>query len=182
MFDRSKLESLRDVRVTGIGDTLSDGFPQTVYTITNTHRIRIYPGKLDFGFRTFTLQRCQKTNNLQSLSYNWEFIRTPLFTRVQTRSVSKFVQLCCEFTRVNVFTLWHKRIETYLAKYLSTFFSGLIFLRTDPHRILFLPIASERIKLIRTNIYTFYQFTRVNLHGVNGAPMTALARYMQLHV
>ena len=30
MFDRSKLESLRDVSVTRIGDTLSYGFPQTV--------------------------------------------------------------------------------------------------------------------------------------------------------
>ena len=31
MFDRSKLESLRDVCVTRIGDTLSCGFLQTVY-------------------------------------------------------------------------------------------------------------------------------------------------------
>ena len=29
MFDRSKLESLRDVSVTSIGDTLSHGFPKT---------------------------------------------------------------------------------------------------------------------------------------------------------
>ena len=29
MFDRSKLESLRDVSVTRIGNTLSYGFPQT---------------------------------------------------------------------------------------------------------------------------------------------------------
>ena len=29
MFDRSKLESLRDVSVTRIGDTISYGFPQT---------------------------------------------------------------------------------------------------------------------------------------------------------
>ena len=29
MLDRSKLESLRDVSVTRIGDTLSCGFPQT---------------------------------------------------------------------------------------------------------------------------------------------------------
>ena len=29
MFDRSKLESLRDESVTRIGDTLSYGFPQT---------------------------------------------------------------------------------------------------------------------------------------------------------
>ena len=34
MFDRSKLESLRDVSVTRIGDALSYGFPQTVRGIT----------------------------------------------------------------------------------------------------------------------------------------------------
>ena len=33
MFDRSKLESLRDVSVTRIGDTLSYGFPQTVFEV-----------------------------------------------------------------------------------------------------------------------------------------------------
>ena len=33
MFDRSKLESLRDVSVTRIGDTLSYGFPETVLDI-----------------------------------------------------------------------------------------------------------------------------------------------------
>ena len=31
MFERSKLESLRDVSVTRIGDTLSYGFPQTAF-------------------------------------------------------------------------------------------------------------------------------------------------------
>ena len=31
MFERSKLESLRDVSVTRIGDTLSFGFPQAVW-------------------------------------------------------------------------------------------------------------------------------------------------------
>ena len=33
MFDRSKLESLRDVSVTRIGDTLSYGFPEIVYIV-----------------------------------------------------------------------------------------------------------------------------------------------------
>ena len=33
-FERSKLESLRDVRVTRIGDTLSYGFPQTGLAVT----------------------------------------------------------------------------------------------------------------------------------------------------
>ena len=84
-------------------------------------------------------------------------------------SVLILVQLCREFTQVHAFTLWHKRIGTYLAKYLSIFFCVLIFKRIDPSRILFLCIASKRIKVIRINIYTFLQFTRVNLHGVNEA-------------
>ena len=33
MFDRSKLESLRDVSVTRISDAFSYGFPQTVYAV-----------------------------------------------------------------------------------------------------------------------------------------------------
>ena len=37
MIDRSKLESLRDVSVTRIGDTLSHGFPQTVYDDLRHH-------------------------------------------------------------------------------------------------------------------------------------------------
>ena len=59
--------------------------------------------------------------------------------------------------------------KTYLAKYLSIFFSVSIFFRIDPNQMLFLRIASKQIKLIQTNIYTFLQFTRVNLHNVNGA-------------
>ena len=37
MFERSKSESLRDVSVTRIGDTLSYGFPHTVVSILNGH-------------------------------------------------------------------------------------------------------------------------------------------------
>ena len=43
MFNRSKLESLGDVSVTRIGDTLSYGFPQTVYG-------------LELGFVAFVLR------------------------------------------------------------------------------------------------------------------------------
>ena len=46
MFDRSKLESLRDVSVTRIGDTFSYGFPQTVLHLT-TLRLR------SFTYRSF---------------------------------------------------------------------------------------------------------------------------------
>ena len=114
-------------------------------------RFRIYLGKLELGFRTFTLQIYLKTKS-SYVSYNREFIRTPLFTRVQIRSVSKCVQLCCEITRVNAFTPRHQRIGTYLGKYLSNFFSVLIFLRIDHNQMLFLRIASKPTKLIRSNI------------------------------
>ena len=56
-----------------------------------------------------------------------------------------------------------------MAKYLSTFLCVLIFTRIDPNRILFLRIASKRIKVIRINIYTVLEFTRVNLRSVIGA-------------
>ena len=101
------------------------------------------------------------TGNLSWLS--------PVYMSVQIRSVLILVQLCCEFTRVNAFTLWHKWIGIYLAKYLSTFFYVLIFTRIDLNRILFLHIASKRIKVIRISIDMFLQFTRVTLQSVNGA-------------
>ena len=45
---------------------------------------------------------------------HWEFIWTPLFTRVQIQSLFRFVQLCCKFTWVNEFTQWYKRAGAYL--------------------------------------------------------------------
>ena len=39
MFDRSKLESLRDVSVTRIGDAFSYGFPQTALNFMDVVRI-----------------------------------------------------------------------------------------------------------------------------------------------
>ena len=85
---------------------------------------------------------------------------SPVYTRANTKIVkivSKFVQLYCEFARVNAFTMWHKWTETYPAEYLCTFFSGLVYVQIDPHRILFFRIAPKQIKLIRTNIYPFLQ-------------------------
>ena len=67
----------------------------------------------------------KKPNSIHA-SYYWEFIRTPLFRWVQIRSVSRFVQLCCKFTRVNAFTPWYKRVGAYQGNYLSTFFCVLI--------------------------------------------------------
>ena len=38
---------------------------------------------------------------------------------------------------------------------------------------------SERIKVTRINIHTFLQFTRVNLHGVNGAKSASSHTFTQ---
>ena len=137
-----------------------------ICTITNTQRIRIYPGELKFTLvkispgpgrlhgkhakENQTLFTCLTTENFN--------IRTPLFTRVQIRSVFRFVQLCCKFTRVNAFTPWYKRVGAYLGNYFSAywFLFGLI------------PLSKKRIKPILTNIYKVLQFIRVNLPGVNG--------------
>ena len=143
-----------------------------IYTITNKQHIRIYPGKLKFilvkispdpgrlhdkhAIENQTLFTFLTTENLS---------RLPRFTRVQIRSLFRFVQLCCKFTRVNAFTPWYKRVGAYLGDYLSTFLCVLIFIRVDPN----LHIVSKRIKLIRTNIYKVLQFSRVNLPSVNGA-------------
>ena len=143
-----------------------------IYTITNTQCIRIYPGLIEIHpgqnfteSRTFTWQTCQRKPNSIHVSYYGEFIRTPLFTRVQIRSVFRFVQLRYKFTRVNAFTPLYNQVGAYLGNYLSTFFCVLIFIRIDPN----LDIASKRIKLIQTNIYKVLQFIRINLLSVNGA-------------
>ena len=93
------------------------------------------------------------------VSSYWEFIRTPLFTRLQIRNLFRFVQLCCKFTRVSAFThdIW---VIIYLL-----FFCVLIFIRIDPN----LHTVSKRIKLLRTNIYKVLQFIRVILPAVNRA-------------
>ena len=118
-----------------------------IYTITNTQRIRIYPGKLKFILVKISSDSGQRKPNSVHFSYYWEFIWTPLFTRVKIRSVFRFVQLCCKFTWVNAFTWWYKRVGAYQGN-LSTFFCVLIFILIDPN----LRIASKRIKIIRTNI------------------------------
>ena len=78
-----------------------------IYTITNTQSIRIYPGiNWNPSWSKFNLiqdvnmaKKCQRKPN--SIPDYWEFIRTPLFTRVQIPSVFRFDQLCCKFTRLN---------------------------------------------------------------------------------
>ena len=110
-----------------------------ICTITNTQRIRIYPGKLKFILAKASSAPGQRKPNYIHVSYYWEFIRTPLFTRVQIRRVFRFVQLW-----VNVFTRWYKRVKAYLSNLIFIHFFLLInFIRIDPN----LRIASERIKL-----------------------------------
>ena len=75
-----------------------------IYTITNTQQIRICPGKLKFILVKISSDPVQRKPNSIHVSYYWEFIRTPLFTWVQIRSVFRFVQLCCILTWVNAFT------------------------------------------------------------------------------
>ena len=72
-----------------------------IYTITNTLGIRIYPGKLKFILVKISPDpgslHCKHAKENQTLlpfltTENFN-IRTPLFTRVQIRSVFRFVQL-----------------------------------------------------------------------------------------
>ena len=114
----------------------SDSGP--IYTITNTQRIRIYPGKLKFILVQISPdpgrlpERLAKENqtlftfltavNLSGLPCSHEC----------KYSVFRFVQSCCKFTQVNAFTLQYKRVRAYLGNYLSTFFCVLIFIRIDP--------------------------------------------------
>ena len=79
-----------------------------VYTSTNTQRIAIYPGKFKFVLVKISPDsgrlhgRHAKENQTPvTIFYYWKFIRTSLFTQVQ---ISKFIQLCSEFTQVNAFT------------------------------------------------------------------------------
>ena len=45
MFDRSKLESLCDVSITRIGDTLSCGFPQTALAVSSIRESKVRAAK-----------------------------------------------------------------------------------------------------------------------------------------
>ena len=70
-----------------------------VYTITNTQRIRIYSGKLEFILVKISpdpgrLQgKHTKENQTLFMVLTTENL---LFTRVQIRSLFRFVQLCCK--------------------------------------------------------------------------------------
>ena len=68
-----------------------------IYIITNTQRIRVYPCKLKFILVNISSDPGQRKPNSIHVSYYREFIRTPLFTRVQIRSVFRFVQLRYKF-------------------------------------------------------------------------------------
>ena len=137
-----------------------------IYIIRNTQRTRIYPCKLKFILVKISSDPGQRKPHSIHVSYYWEFIRTPLFTRVQIRSVFRlFVQLCCKFTWVNAFTRWYKRVGAYLGNLIFIhFFLRIHFYPDWSH----LRIASKRIKLIRTNIYKVLQLIRISLPSVNG--------------
>ena len=136
----------------------------SIYTVTNTQRNRIYPGKLKFILVEISPDPRQRKSNSIHVSYYWEFIRTPLFTRVQIRSVFRFVQLCCKFTWVNAFTRWYKRVGAYLGNLIFIHFFLCINFYPDWSQSLY----CVSIKLTRTNIYKVLQFIRVNLSSVNG--------------
>ena len=74
------------------------------YTITNTQRVRIYPGKLKFILVKISQdperlhgKHAKENQTLSTFLTTENFISGPLFTRVQIRSVFRFVQLCCKF-------------------------------------------------------------------------------------
>ena len=83
-----------------------------ICTITYTQRIKIYPGKLKFILVKISAdpgrlhgKHAKESRTLLTFLTTENFnVQTPLFTRVQIRSVFRFVQLCCKFTQVNAFT------------------------------------------------------------------------------
>ena len=82
-----------------------------IYTITNTQRIRIYPGKLKLILVKISPdpghlrgKHAKENQTLFTFLTTENLFRAPLFTRVQIPSIFRFVQLCCKFTRVNAFT------------------------------------------------------------------------------
>ena len=80
-----------------------------IYTVTNTQRIRIYPGKLKFVLVQNLIGSRTKETKLYSCFLLLRIYRTPMFTEVQIWRVFRFVQLW-----VNAFTRWYKRVEAYL--------------------------------------------------------------------
>ena len=67
-----------------------------IYTITNTQRIAIYPGKLKFILVKISPDpgrlHGKHAKENQTL---FTFLTTENLSRVQIRSVFRFVQLCC---------------------------------------------------------------------------------------
>ena len=97
-----------------------------IYTITNTQRIRNYPGKLRFILVKISSTPGQRKPNFIQVFYNWEFTRTPLFTRVQIWRVFRLVQLW-----VNAFTRWYKRVGAYLGNLIFIHFFLVIYFYPD---------------------------------------------------
>ena len=88
-----------------------------IYTITNTQRIRIYPGKLKFILVKISPDpgrlhgKHAKENQTLFTFLTMRIYQNSSFTGVQIRSVFRFVQLCCKFTRVNAFSDLHRDIN-----------------------------------------------------------------------
>ena len=89
---------------------------------TNTQRIAVYPGK----FKFILVKISPNSERLHGRHAKENQTPITVFTagnlsglsclqESAIRSILILVQLCCEFTQVNAFTLWHERIETYLA-------------------------------------------------------------------
>ena len=79
-----------------------------IYTITNTQRIRIYPGKLKLILVKISPdpgrlhgKHAKENETLFTFLTTESLFQTPLFTRVQMSSIFRFVQVCCKFTWIN---------------------------------------------------------------------------------
>ena len=100
-----------------------------IYTITNTQRIRIYPGKLKFILVKISPdpgrlhgRHAKENQTLFTFLTTLNLSGLPCSHKCKY-SVFRFVQLCCKFIQVNASTLRYKRVGAYLGNYLSTFFS-----------------------------------------------------------
>ena len=72
-----------------------------IYTITNTQRIRIYPGKIEIHpGQNFIACRTKKTK----LFSRFLLLRIDQDSPVHTSENTERVLLCCKFTSVNAFT------------------------------------------------------------------------------
>ena len=79
MFDRSKLESLRDVSIIRIGDTFSHDFPQTVYIKLYIIKLYIIKNHLVHKFveavMNSVVNRCKLVNVVMKRDRDYENIQ-----------------------------------------------------------------------------------------------------------